>query len=71
MYLLIFTEVNYKISLPIARKPLIWDYSNADVDGLNDAAFSVPWDFITANSSDVNNALQNITDITSMTTLKP
>ena len=58
----IFAEVNYNISLPTERKSWIWDCSNPDIEGLNGVPFSVPWASITANSTDVNSALQNIAD---------
>jgi len=39
----------------------VWDYSAAE--GLNSALFSIPWDFIVANSSNIDIALDNITDV--------
>jgi len=41
----------------------VWDYSVADFEGLNSALFSIPWDFIVANSSNIDIALDNITDV--------
>ena len=41
----------------------VWDYSAADFEGLNSALFSIPWDFIVANSSNIDIALDNITDV--------
>jgi len=41
----------------------VWDYSAAYFEGLNSALFSIPWDFIVANSSIIVIALDNITDV--------
>jgi len=41
----------------------VWDYSAADFESLNSALFSIPWDFIVANSSNIDIALDNITDV--------
>ena len=45
------------------NSPTVWDYSAADFEGLNSSLFSIPWDFIVANSSSIDIALDNITDV--------
>jgi len=60
---LIFAEVNYNISLRTTCKSLIWDYSNADVEGLEDVFFPLPWDLMIFNSPGANNAFPDITDV--------
>jgi len=41
----------------------VWDYTAADFESLTSALFSIPWDFIVANSPNIGIALDNITDI--------
>jgi len=47
----------------MVNSPTVWGCSAADFEGLNSALFSIPWDFIVANSSNIDIALDNITDV--------
>ena len=42
------------------NSPTVWDYSAADFEDLNSALLSIPWDFIVANSSNIDIPLDNI-----------
>jgi len=47
----------------MVNSPTVWDYSAADFEGLISALFSIPCDVIVANSSNIDIALNNITDV--------
>jgi len=47
----------------MVNSPTVWDYSAAVFEGLNSALFSIPWHFIVANSSNIDMALDTISDV--------